>query len=252
MKKAIILGAAALSAVLLAGCGTEGVKPGETQKEKMFRIGSDLNFPPFEFEENGKAQGFDIELAEAVAKEMGAKLEIKNVTFGDLIPAVKENKIDAILSGFEGSPDRGELLTFSDPYMDAGYSILTARDDNLIKDWDDLRGKVIGTQTGTRHTELSIDFGAQRVQAFEEKENVVKALDEKKVDAIVVDTPVALYYARHDDKVKLVGDPKTSSTGLVFAVKKGNTDLQKKINEALKAVKASGEYDRIYARWFEK
>lgn len=254
MKKtiAIVCALGLAAGALFAGCGADKAAAPAPKKERVLTVGADINYPPFEFEENGKPVGFDIELGEAIAEKMGAKLEVKNVVFGDLITAVKENKIDAILSGFEGSEERGKLLTFTDAYMPAGYSVVTLKDDNEVKDWADLSGKIVGTQTGTRHTELSIDFGAKRVQAFEEKDNVVKALEAKKVEAIVVDTPVALYYVKHNDKLKIVGEPKVSKTGLVLAVKKGNTELQKELNDALAAVKADGTYDKIYAEWFGK
>lgn len=255
MKKSYLAVAAALalgSVVVLTGCSSGksySESTGKQAKEKVLRIGSDISFPPFEFKEDGKQKGFDIELAEAVSKEMGAKLEVKDITFSDLIPAVKDNKIDAILSGFEGTEERAKDLSYSDPYLPAGYSVLTTKDSS-VKDWGDLKGKVIATQTGTTHTAISVDFGAERVHAFEEKDNVIKALKEKKVDAIVVDTPVALYYAKHDDHLVVAGAPRISKTGLVFAVKKGNTELQKEINEALKKVKDNGTYDKIYKEWF--
>lgn len=257
MKKwnGAVLAAAALCAVFLAaGCDLN--KPytevaGSQKKEKVLRVGSDINFPPFEFEENGKTTGFDLELAQALADKMGAKLEVKNTTFSDLIPAVKAGKIDAIMSGMEVTDARAKDLTFSDPYFaKAGYSILVMKDGNEIHGWDDLKGKVVGTQTGTRHSEISIDFGAERVQAFDEKDNVLKALKDKKVDAIVIDAPVAMYYARHDEAVKTVGDPIISKGGLAIGVKKGNTELQKEINQALAAVKQDGSYDKLYEKWF--
>ena len=70
------------------------------------------------------------------------------------------------------------------------------------------------------------------------------------MDAAVIDTPVALYYAKHDDALKVAGEPKVSENGLAIGVKKGNTELQKEINAALKAVKDDGTYGKMYAKWF--
>lgn len=88
------------------------------------------------------------------------------------------------------------------------------------------------------------------MQAFDEKGNVIKALKDGDVDAAVIDTPVALYYAKHDDALKVAGEPKVSENGLAIGVKKGNTELQKEINAALKAVKDDGTYGKMYAKWF--
>lgn len=242
------------AAVLLSGCNLS--KPysevaGGQKTEKIFRVGSDVNFPPFEFEEGGKQTGFDLELAQALADKMGVKLQVDNITFSDLIPAVKENRVDAIMSGMEVTDARMKDLTFTDPYFaKAGYSILVMKDGNEIHGWDDLKGKVVGTQAGTRHAEISIDFGAERVQSFTDKDNVLKALKEKTVQAIVIDTPVAMYYMQHDQAVKTVGDPVISKGGLAIGVKKGNTELQKELNQALAAVKQDGSYEKMYQKWF--
>lgn len=252
-KKWMIAAAALTAAVLVGGCGLGGSYSdavSKNGKEKVLRVGSDTNFPPFEYKEDGKLSGFDMELIQAVADKMGAKLEVKDITFSDLIPAVKEGRVDAVISGMEATAARSKDLSFCDPYCPAGYSILTEKSDDAIQGWDDLKGKVIATQTGTRHAEISIDFGAERVQAFDEKGNVIKALKDGDVDAAVIDTPVALYYAKHDDALKVAGEPKVSENGLAIGVKKGNTELQKEINAALKAVKDDGTYGKMYAKWF--
>lgn len=258
MKKAKWLAAAAAcvcAAVFMSGCssltGSYSSATEQNHKEKVLRVGSDLNYPPFEFEENGKPTGFDMQLIEAVADRMGAKVEVENITFSDLIAAVKDNKVDAVISGMEGTDARAKDLTFSDPYFDkAGYSILARADDEAVSGWEDLKGKVVGTQAGTRHTEISVDVGAERVQSFDQKENVIKALKDGTVEAAVLDTPVAMYYAKHDSGLKLAGEPKLSEKGLVIVVKKGNTELQKEINAALKSLREDGTYDSLYAEWF--
>ena len=254
-RKWAALAAAGLCAVMLAGgCSSlTGSYSGAVRekKEKVLRVGSDLNYPPFEYKADGKVTGFDMELIAAVADRMGAKLEVEDITFGDLISAVKDNKVDAVISGMEGTDARAKDLTFCDPYIEkAGYSILKNAADNSINGWEDLAGKVVGTQAGTRHTELSVDFGAERVQAFDEKENVIRALKDGRVEAAVLDTPVAAYYAKQDSALAVAGDPKFSAHGLVIAVKKGNTELQKEINGALKSLRDDGTYDKLYKNWF--
>ena len=249
------LAAAGLCAVMLAG-GCSSLTSSysgavQEKKEKVLRVGSDLNYPPFEYKADGKVTGFDMELIAAVADRMGAKLEVEDITFGDLISAVKDNKVDAVISGMEGTDARAKDLTFCDPYIEkAGYSILKNAGDDSIRGWEDLSGKVVGTQAGTRHTELSVDFGAERVQAFDEKENVIRALKDGRVEAAVLDTPVAAYYAKQDSALAVAGEPKLSAHGLVIAVKKGNTELQKEINGALKSLRDDGTYDKLYKNWF--
>lgn len=256
MRQAKWLAAACVGAALfMSGCGGLGGSysdaAGQQKKEAVLRVGSDLNYPPFEYEDNGRPAGFDMELIAAVADRMGAKLEVENITFGDLIAAVNDNKVDAVISGMEGTDARAKELIFCDPYVEkTGYAVLKNAGDNAVNGWNDLAGKVVATQAGTRHTELSIDFGAVRVEAFDEKENVIKALKDGKVAAAVLDAPVARYYADHDASLAVAGDVKYSDKGLVIAVKKGNTELQKQINGALKSLRDDGTYDKLYKDWF--
>ncbi len=239
---------------LASGCGdTAKPAPKAETPEKVLRVGTDIAYPPMEFkDEAGKVVGFEIDLAHAIADKMGAKLEIKDVTFSDLTQAAVDGKIDAIMADFEMTEERKKELTFSDPYIEnPGYSILVKKDDTTIQDWKDLAGKVVGTQDGTRQTKESIDIGAERIHAFNQKENVLKGLQSGEVEAVVIDSPVARYYAgRKDSQFKIVGSEKPTGRPIAVAMKKGNTDLQKEINAALKALKEDGTIAKISDTWF--
>lgn len=255
MKKMkwVMVAASMAALALTAGCGTTQPAPKAEKPEKVLRVGTDIAYPPLEFkDESGKVVGYEIDLANAIGQKMGAKVTIEDVTFSDLQKAIEANKIDVIIADFEMTEERKKVLTFSDPYVETpGYAILVNKDDETIKGWDDLKGKVVGTQDGTRQTKESIDIGAQRIHAFNQKENVLKGLAAHEVDAVVIDSPVARYYAsRPDSKFKIVGEEKPTGRPVAIAMKKGNTDLQKEINAALKAVKEDGTLDKISKTWF--
>ena len=139
------LAVGALAAVLaVSGCGGNGdkAKSGDAVKSgvpSIVRVGAETTFPPFEFTKDDKYVGFDLDLAEAVIKQMGSKMEFKSMGFDALIPAVQSGQIDMIASGLSANPEREKQVAFSDVYFDKnGFVIIVNKDNNSLKDWADL------------------------------------------------------------------------------------------------------------------
>ena len=225
------LAVGALAAVLaVSGCGGNGdkAKSGDAAKSgvpSIVRVGAETTFPPFEFTKDDKYVGFDLDLAEAVIKQMGSKMEFKSMGFDALIPAVQSGQIDMIASGLSANPEREKQVAFSDVYFDKNGT-------EPVKMIQEAKGEV-----------KQLDSNAQ---AFME-------LRAKTLDAFVVDQPVAMFYMKQggSEDLKIVGTPKTD-VGFVFAMKKENKELQAAVNKALKELKANGEYDKIFEKWFGK
>ena len=161
-KMKILLAMGAMAAVVLAsGCGGDA-KSGESAAKsgsgipKVIRVGSETTFPPFEFTKDDKYVGFDLDLADAVIKQMGSQMEFKSMGFDALIPAVQSGQIDLIAAGLDATPEREKQVAFSDPYFTQnGYIIIVRKDNNDIKDWADLEGKNVGAQVGTQQVKLA-------------------------------------------------------------------------------------------------
>ena len=256
-KMKAMLAATAVTAVLaVAGCGGSGDKAkgsagAENGVPPIIRVGAETTFPPFEFTEGDKYVGFDLDLAEAVVKKMGSKMEFKSLGFDALIPAVQSGQLDLIASGFSANPERAKQVAFSDVYFDQnGYVIIVNKDNENIKDWADLEGKKIGAQVGTEPVKMIQDAKGE-VKQLDSNSQAFMELRAKTLDAFVLDQPVAMYYLKQggDKDLKIVGAPKTG-VGFVFAMKKDNKELQAAVNKALKELKDSGEYDKIFAKWF--
>ena len=128
------LAVGALAAVLaVSGCGGNGdkAKSGDAAKSgvpSIVRVGAETTFPPFEFTKDDKYVGFDLDLAEAVIKQMGSKMEFKSMGFDALIPAVQSGQIDMIASGLSANPEREKQVAFSDVYFDKNKSIKKLED----------------------------------------------------------------------------------------------------------------------------
>ena len=106
----------------------EALQIAASEQGKVIRVGAETTFPPFEFVENEKYVGFDLDLADAIVKQMGAKMEFKSMGFDALIPAIQSNQIDLIASGMDATPERAKQVLFSDPYFtENGYVILLRR-----------------------------------------------------------------------------------------------------------------------------
>ena len=227
--------------------------PTPAPQVKKFVIATDASFPPMEFvDENKNIVGFDIDLMNAIAQEMGFEVEFKNTAWDGIFAGLEGGEYDAILSSVTITDERKQKYDFSDPYINAGQAVVVRADETRIKSDKDLPGKVVGAQIGTTGA-----FAVEKIQGATLKEYdtidlALLDLVNGNIDAVVVDTPVAADYALASEtfkgKLKIVGEPFTEEYyGLV--VRKGETELLKLFNEGLKKVRASGKYDEIYAKW---
>ena len=254
MKKVLFLVMAILAAasMLVAGCGGSGDKKA-AEAEKVLRVGTEPTFAPFEFQKEGSQSydGFDMDLARAIGKQLGYKVEIVSMGFDALIPALNSGTIDMVAAGMSINEERQKAVTFSDPYYTSGLIILVNKDNNDIKSIKDLEGKRIACQIGTTGEKTARSVAGAKVTAFNTNDEAVMELKNKGVDAIINDSPVVGYYlAQGGNKtMKTVGEVmEAEQYGL--AVKKGNDKLAQDINKALLDLKKNGAYDKIYETWF--
>lgn len=251
-KLALAAGMAA-AALIAAGCGGSGSDSNAAaDKGGIIRVGAETTYPPFEFTQDDKYVGFDLDLSDAVIKQMGGKMEFKSMGFDALIPALQSNQIDLVASGMDVTPEREKQVAFSDIYFDkSGKVIIVLKDNDQIHDWDDLKGRVVCGQVGTKQVEFAQEAGAKEVKQVDSNSQAFMELRAKTVEAVVIDAPVGMYYLKQggDKDMKIVGSQK-EAVGFAFAMKKDNKELQEKVNKALKEVRENGTYDQIYEKWF--
>lgn len=249
MNKKILLFAAVFmtAAAILAGCGSQQEQ--KTAKDTLV-IGMEPTFPPFEFTEGDTYVGFDIDYSKAIAEKMGKKAEIKSLGFDALIPALQSGQIDMIASGMDATPERKEQVNFTDIYFKGGYTVVVKKDNTTINGFDDLAGKTVGAQVGTKGVDYAQEHGAV-VKQFDQNTQGWMELEAGTCDAVAIDQAVALYYLQQGgkDKLKLVGEP-IVSRGVAMATSKDKPELTKDINKALQELKADGTYAKLYKKWF--
>lgn len=213
-------------------------------------VATDTAFVPFEFKDGDHYTGFDIELWDAIAKELGVDYELRPMDFSGIIPALQTGQVDVALAGITIKPERAEVIDFSDGYYDSGFRLMVPSDSD-VEDWDDLAGKILAVKTGTSASDWAEEnLPDTELRKFPNIDNAYLELRTGRVDAAMHDTPNVLYYIKTagDGQVKAVGGQQMAHQyGIGFP--KGS-DLVARVNEALAKMREDGRYDAIYAKWF--
>ena len=254
MKKALVLMMTLLMAVMMAaGCGGGDKKAPAAQAPKVLKVGTEPTFAPFEFQKEGSKEfdGFDMDLIRAIGKQMNMKVEILNMGFDALIPAINAGNIDLAIAGMSITPDRQKAVDMSDPYYVSGLVVVVGKDNAAVKSVNDLNNKGIAVQIGTTGAERAAKVPGAKVKNFNTNAEVFLELKNKGVEAVIIDKPVAEYFLATGggkDYAKIVGDTmEAESYGISL---KKNSPLTKDINKALLDLKKNGEYDKLYTKWF--
>lgn len=263
---ALLLAAALVATVAgMTGCGSskkvEAKTPAKTESESTSKmilvtpgqltVGSDTSFPPFESMNGDVAEGFDVDLMAAIAKELSLTSKFQTEGFDTLIPTLKAGgKFDVAASAMTITDERKQEIDFSDPYIDSNQSI-AVRKDFKYTDETSLSGKKVGAQAGTTGLDWAKENlkGAQIVE-FKTATDALSALQAGNVDAVVNDLPVTAYLVKDASKGLVIAKEIPTGEQYGFAVSKDNPELTKAINDALAKLKSNGEYDNIYAKWF--
>lgn len=230
-----------LMILLLTACGSK----------RTLTVGVEEQFKPFAYVEHNRAQGFDIELWKAIAKEAGFRYEFKPMGQGEMLKAIEKEKIDVALAGITMKGDRKKLFDFSTPYFDTGLNMLTRANNKDINAVKDLKDKIIATKIGSSGYDYAKNLkDIKEIKAFPDINSAYKALINNQVDVVIFDKANIENYTRTDGsgKVKMVGNTLTNEQyGIV--VKKGSRHSGR-INNALRELSDNGEYKKIYVKWF--
>ncbi len=214
--------------------------------DKTIIIGTEAEYPPFEYLLDGELVGFDIDLFTAIAEVSGIDFKFEEMLFDGLIPALQAKKIDGIIAGMTVTDDRKKIVAFSDSYFFTdGQSIGTL--DGSGDSLDGLSDKKVGVVIGYIADTMMTEKGHPNIQRFNNAASMVMALQAQKIDAFVLDSIPAKHFQENNSFIKLV-DAKETSEEYAMAFLPENKDLIKKVNEGLKIVIENGTYDELYAK----
>ena len=246
-----------LTAAFAGGCGSSdngGGGNGGGEGGKL-TVGSDVPYPPFE--EFGKTKsefkGFDVELVEAIGKKIGRTPEFQDTSFDTIFRDLAQGKFEMVASATTITKEREESVDFTNPYyLPSAQSIVVTAGTQGISNEKDLEGKIVGVQQGTTGEEyVEEEIDTKELRTFPQGPDTFPALEAGTLDAVVIDRPVAEKAVEADPKLEIAGGIETEEQ-YGFVVKQGDDELREELNKGLKEVLESGEYSKIYEKWFHK
>lgn len=242
---ALVLAAAIFS---MGGCNSN---KGTASTGQYLTMGTNAEFPPFEYREGDKVVGFDVEVAERVAKKMGKTLKIADMTFDGLIPALQSGKIDMIVAGMSVTEDRKKNIDFSNGYYTASQVIIVKAENNEITGPEQLVGKKIGVQLGTTGDVEAAKISNAVISKYNAGFAAIMDLKNGKVDAVILDYEPANNFVKQNSDIKIAANDLTKEE-YAIGIAKGNAEILKAVNDTLAEMKSNGEYDTLVKKYFAK
>ena len=230
MKKILII---FMFLFLLTGCG---------KNNNELVMVTEAGFAPYEYYEDGKIVGVDVDIAEEIAKKMGKKLVIKDVAFDSIINEVKSSKSDFGAAGISYSEEREKEVDFSINYTTSKQVVVIKKDSGITI--DNLDGKKIAVQLGIGDGYVTSNYKKSEIVRQKKYLQAIEDLKSDKVDCVVMDELPALEFVKVNDNL-MVLDKELTSDSYGMIVKKGNTELLNTINEVLNELKDNGKIDEF-------
>ena len=230
MKKIVVL---ATLALCILGC---------TKKDSnTLKMITEATFPPYEFLRGQEIAGIDVEICRAIAQKLGKDFQAETVDFDSVIPAVISGKADLAAAGITITEDRKKNVDFSIPYVKTGIVVIYKKA-NPYTSVDQLKGKKIGVQGGTTSETFVLEQLKQEPERTKSPAEAVAALKSGRVDFVIADIDPAKNCVKGENDLAL--SDFITSEEYAIAIRKGQPELLKTINETIAEVQADGRLDQ--------
>ncbi len=278
MKKKMVsmMLCAAMTAAMVAGCGNREETPAEAPAaeageetpaaedgeeapaeadaeeseapaEGTLVMATNAYFEPYEYYEGDQIVGIDAEMAAAVAEKLGMELQIEDMEFESIIPAINSGKADIGVAGMTVTEDRLVNVNFSDPYTTA-TQVIIVQEGSEIAGNDDLAGKTIGVQLGTTGDIFAEDVEGATIERYNKGMDAVQALANGIIDAVIIDNEPAKQFVSKAEGLKIL-DEEFVTEEYAIAIAKDNEELLEKVNTALEELTADGTIQSIIDKY---
>lgn len=264
MKKIIATAVLGIMTMGLSGCGSSNDKNSASktdllekiQKNGKLVVGMSADYAPYEFhyiDENGKdvIGGFDVDIANEIANKIGVNLVIQEMDFDALVSALPAGKVDLVISGMNPTEERAKVVDFSEVYYNSKHGILVrAEDADKYQTFADLEGAKVGVQLGSTQEKIAkTEIPNVNLQQLSNINNLILELKAGKVDAIVMEKPVAEMAVKSNPELA-VGKPiyEEQTGGNAVGIAKNNPQLLAKVNEVITELNESGKMDEYIAK----
>ncbi|MCH5586134.1 transporter substrate-binding domain-containing protein [Shimazuella sp. AN120528] len=241
--------AVALSTALLFGCSSKN--NADPNGQKTLTLATSADYKPYEYTDTatGKVIGFDIDLANMIAKELKLKIEVKDMDFNGLIPALQSKRADLIMAGMTPTPERKKSVDFSDIYYESKNTIITKKGSNLTTA-KSLIGKKVGVQLGSIQEKEAQKLKLNAISINKVPE-IIQELKAGRIEAAIVENTIAEGYTTNNPDLSFTDLPNSEPTGSAIAFPKGSGYV-KNFNQVLKHLKENGKLDELIKKWFQK
>lgn len=240
------------SIIIASAAAGIAVMPLIAHAEGVLNVGSYPNNPPFEFKNaSGVFEGFEVDIVTEAAKRIGMTVSIEGYDFQPLFPATSSGRIDVAISSITITKERLVSQAFTQPYYDSAMGI-AARDDGAVNGLADLKGKVVGSHSGSTSHKWLVDnkdqYGFSEVKSYNSPQDALMDLMAGRVDGVTSDVPNMEYAFTKMKGMRVVERIKS---GEQYGMMMGkNSAYLVKINDALTSMKADGTIKAIHKKWF--
>ena len=262
-RQSLILGTILTISMVFAGCAASTSSSssstkadastllGQIKNAGKIRIGTEGTYSPFTFHDStGKLTGFDIDIAEAIAKKLGVKTEYVETKWDGIFAGLDAKRFDIIVNEVGISAERQAKYDFSDPYILSKPVLIVQKDNTTITKFEDLKDKKSAQSLTSNLAKIATKYGAKLVQVDGFNQSI-DLLTSKRADATVNDSLsfLDLKKQKPDVDVKVVAEsPDSDKNGIML--NKNNKELLDAVNKALSDIKADGTYLKISEKWF--
>jgi polar amino acid transport system substrate-binding protein len=246
------------AAMVAAGCGGDDDDDGDTAagedlgtiEEGQLLVGTDTPFPPFEIGQPPNISGYDIDVMNGIAEELGLEVTYQDTGFGTIFRDTAQGQFDTAAAASTITAGRENTVDFTDPYYEAQQALLVPEDSDIAS-VDDLSGAIVGAQDATTGEAYANDeTDASEVRGFPEGPNAISALQTGQVDAVIIDLPVAVDAVEKQGGMEVAEEIATNEL-YGFAVAPENDTLREAMNEALGTLKEDGTIETLYEEYFQ-
>ncbi|HJA72870.1 MAG TPA: amino acid ABC transporter substrate-binding protein [Candidatus Limosilactobacillus faecipullorum] len=265
--KLLILAVLCLPVIFLAGCQSVVQRANsqdtwsKIERQKKVVIGLDDSFVPMGFrEKSGKLVGYDVDLARAVFKQYGIKVDFQPIDWSMKETELRNGTIDLLWNGYSVTPERAKKVAFSRSYLQ-NQQVLVTKKSYGVKTFADMKGKTLGVQNGsTGQNELNAqpkllkDFIKGKTPVlYDTFPNAFIDLNANRIQGLLMDKVYAEYYIRHQKNrkdFKVIVNPNFEVDDFAVGLRKGDKTLKKKIDQGLGRLQKSGQLEKINDKWF--
>lgn len=232
----------------------------QIQKNKKIVVATEAAFAPFEYVEDGKIIGYDMDILSEVLKNLNLEMEQHDVPFSGIFTGLQEKKFDIIVTAISVTSERREKLGLTSPIADGSLSLIKRKGDDSIKTVEDIGGKILGAQIGSasegdiknfsKKIEEQGKLGVKEIKLYETVPATTLDLKNGRIDAIAQSLPIASILVKENpDDFEIVGQI-TKNQYVTWAVRKEDKDLLEAINNEIIKMKESGKLAELQQKWF--